>query len=90
MKELYSEGQILGSDEEGEEINVNNIQKALRTAGISMTEFLTGSEGLDDVLMRLAEKWDSLSTVQQRYLWFQFSKVQSVPFCRKIFLKNLL
>lgn len=68
VKKLYSEGQITGSDEEGEEINVNKIQEALRTVGISMTDFLVGNEGLDQVIMRLAQKWDSLDTVTQRYI----------------------
>jgi TP901 family phage tail tape measure protein len=68
VKKLYSEGQILGTDEEGEEINVNKIQEALRTVGISMTDFLTGKEGADQILLRLAEKWDSLNTVTQRYI----------------------
>lgn len=68
VKKLYSAGELLGTDEEGEEINVNNIQKALRSVGISMTDFLAGNEGLDDVLLRLAEKWDSLDTITQRYI----------------------
>lgn len=68
VKNLYSKGEILGSDEEGQEINVNNIQKALRSVGISMTDFLAGNEGLDQVLLRLAEKWDSIDTITRRYI----------------------
>lgn len=68
IKELYTEGQILGTDSEGEEINVNKVQAALRSVGISMTDFLVGNEGLDQVLLRLSEKWDSLTVVQQRYI----------------------
>lgn len=68
VKKLYSEGQITGTDEEGEVVNVNKIQEALRTVGIDMTKFFTGKEGLDQVLLRLAEKWDSLDIATQRYI----------------------
>ena len=68
VKKLYSEGQILGTDEEGEAININKIQEALRTVGIDMTKFFVGAEGLDDVLLRLAEKWDTLDVATQRYI----------------------
>lgn len=68
VKKLYSEGEILGSDEEGEEINVNKIQEALRKVGISMTGFFTGTQGLGDILIELASKWDSLDVATQRYI----------------------
>lgn len=68
VKDLYSKGEVLGADENGEEINVNNVQKALRSAGIDMTKFLTGGEGLDQVFLRLSEKWDTLDTITQRYI----------------------
>ncbi len=68
VKELYSQGQLLGTDEEGQEIDVNNISKALRTAGINLNEYLAGAKGLDDILLELSSKWDSLDTVQQRYI----------------------
>lgn len=68
VKKLYSEGELLGADTEGEEIDVNKVSTALRTAGINLNEFLTGSKGLDEVFMELASKWDSLTIVQQRYI----------------------
>ena len=68
VKKLYSEGQITGTDEEGEVVNVNKIQEALRTVGIDMSKFFTGKEGLDQILLRLAEKWDTLDVVTQRYI----------------------
>ena len=68
VKKLYSEGQLLGSDEEGQEINVNKIQEALRSVGISMKDFLLGKEGLDQVLLRLAERWNTLDVSTQRYI----------------------
>lgn len=68
VKKLYSEGEILGSDEEGEEINVNKIQEALRKVGISMTGFFTGTQGLGDILIELASKWNTLDVATQRYI----------------------
>lgn len=68
VKSLYSEGELTGTDEEGEEVNVNRVQEALRAAGISMTEFLKGNEGLDKVFLRLSEKWDTLDVLTQRYI----------------------
>lgn len=67
VKSLYSEGELLG-DFEGEEIDVNKVSKALRTAGINLNEYLTGAKGLDDIFMELSEKWDGLDQVQQRYI----------------------
>ena len=68
VKKLYSEGELLGTDEEGQEVDVNKISAALRTAGINMNDFFTGAKGLDEIFLELGSKWDSLSTVQQRYI----------------------
>ena len=68
VKKLYSEGELLGTDEEGEDIDVNKVSTALRTAGINLNEFLTGQRGLDEIFTELASKWDSLTIVQQRYI----------------------
>ena len=68
VKDLYSKGELLGTDEEGEEIDVNKVSKALRTAGINLNEFLTGQRGLDEIFIELASKWDQLDIVQQRYI----------------------
>ena len=68
VKQLYSKGELLGQDEEGEEIDVNKVSTALRSAGINLNEYLTGAKGLDDIFIELAEKWDSLDQVQQRYI----------------------
>ena len=68
VKELYNQGELLGKDEEGEEINVNKVSEALRTAGINLNEFLTGAKGLDDIFIELSSKWDSLDKVHQRYI----------------------
>lgn len=68
VKSLYTEGQLTGQDEEGETIDVNKVQTALRAAGISMNEFLAGNEGLDQVLLRLSQRWNDLDILTQRYI----------------------
>ena len=68
VKSLFSQGQLLGTDEEGEEININKIDTALQNVGISLKDFLNGSIGLDDVLLQLASKWDTLDLATQRYI----------------------
>ena len=68
VKKLISQGQLTGEDTEGEIIDVNKIQGALRSVGISMNEFFAGTEGLDDVLLKLASKWDTLDFTTQRYI----------------------
>ena len=68
VKSLKDSGQSTGQDEEGEGIDVNKIQTALRSVGISMDNFFAGAEGLDSVLLKLAEKWDGLDFETQRYI----------------------
>ena len=68
VKELFSQGQLTGTDSEGEEININKIDAALQQVGISLKDFLTGKQGLDDVFLQLAEKWDTLDLATQRYI----------------------
>lgn len=68
VKELFTEGQLTGTDAEGEEININKIDAALKNVGISLKDFLTGQKGLDDILLELASKWDTLDIATQRYI----------------------
>ena len=68
VKKLYSEGQLTGQDEEGEEIDVNRVSTALRAAGINLNEYLTGAKGLDEIFIELSSKWNSLDLVTQRYI----------------------
>ena len=68
VKELFSEGMLTGEDEEGEEININKIDAALRSVGISLKDFLNGSRGIDEIFLELASKWDSLDLATQRYI----------------------
>ena len=68
VKELQNKGEKTGEDEEGEVIDVNKIDKAMKSVGISMEGFFNGTEGLDSILMKLAEKWDTLDFTTQRYV----------------------
>ena len=68
VKELFSQGMLTGEDGEGEEININKIDAALKTVGISLKDFLNGSRGIDDIFLELASKWDSLDLATQRYI----------------------
>lgn len=68
VKELFDEGMLTGEDEEGEAIEINKIDAALKSVGISLREFLLGSKGIDDIFLELASKWDSLDLATQRYI----------------------
>ena len=68
VKKLFSEGLTTGTDEEGEEVNINRIDEALKSVGMSLKGFLQGTEGIDDIFLQLAEKWDSLDISTQRYI----------------------
>ena len=68
VKKLVDEGQLSGSDEEGEVIDVNKVSSALRVAGIDLNKYFLGEVGLDDIFMELASKWDSLTQIQQRFI----------------------
>ena len=68
VKKLQNSGEMIGLDEEGEEINVNKIQEALRLVGISMDKFFAGEESLGDVFIQLSEKWKNLDFETQRYI----------------------
>ena len=68
VKQLFSEGMLSGEDAEGEEININKIDAALKTVGISLKDFLNGTKGIDDIFLELASKWNSLDLATQRYI----------------------
>lgn len=67
VKKLYSEGDLIG-DVDGEEVNINKVGAALRAAGVDLNEFATGAKGLDEIFIELANKWDSLDLLTQRYI----------------------
>ena len=68
VKELFNKGQLTGEDEEGEAIEINKIDKALQSVGISLKDFLLGKQGIDDIFLDLASKWDTLDLATQRYI----------------------
>ena len=68
VKQLFSQGQLTGKDSEGEAININKIDEALKSVGMSLQGFLRGEEGIDDIFLELASKWDTLDLSTQRYI----------------------
>ena len=68
VKELFSQGQLTGEDSEGEAIEINKIDTALKSVGISLSDFLNGTKGIDDIFLELASKWDTLDVATQRYI----------------------
>lgn len=65
MKEAPS---AIFTDSEGEEVDVNKVDAALRSVGISLKDANGQFRDLDDVFLDLAKKWDTLDTMQQRYV----------------------
>ena len=55
-------------DSEGEEMSLNKVDKALKTVGISIQNANHEFRNFDDVIMDLAEKWDTIDTNTQRYI----------------------
>ena len=59
---------MTGTDAEGEEYSLNKVDKALQTIGVSIHTATGEFRDFDDVIMELAEKWDTLDSVSQRYI----------------------
>jgi TP901 family phage tail tape measure protein len=55
-------------DVEGEEVSLNRVDKALQTVGISLTNASGQFKDLDQVILELSDKWDSLDRNTQRYI----------------------
>jgi TP901 family phage tail tape measure protein len=53
---------------DGEIVDANKIETALRTVGVALRDAQGQFRELDDVFMELAGKWDSLDTNTQRYI----------------------
>jgi TP901 family phage tail tape measure protein len=53
---------------DGEEVSVNKVDAALASVGVSLKDTKNEFRDLDDVLLELAEKWDSLDIMSQRYV----------------------
>lgn len=55
-------------DEDGELIDVNKVQTALASVGVSLMDAQGQFRDFDDVIFELADTWDTLSKNQQRYV----------------------
>lgn len=53
---------------DGEEVDVNRVDTALKSVGVSLKDTTGQFRDLDDVFMELAKKWDTLDLMQQRYV----------------------
>lgn len=53
---------------DGEVIDANKIETALRSVGVSLRDTSGQFRELDDVFLELASKWDGLDTNTQRYI----------------------
>lgn len=53
---------------EGEEVDFNRVDKALKTIGVDLMDNKDKFRDLDEVFLEISEKWDGLSQTQQRYI----------------------
>lgn len=56
------------SEVEGEEVDFNRVDKALKSIGVELMDNRDKFRDLDDVFMDISERWDGLSQTQQRYV----------------------
>ena len=55
-------------DSEGEEMNLNKVDKALKSVGITLQDANGQFRNFDEVILELSSKWDTIDTNTQRYL----------------------
>lgn len=53
---------------DGEIVDANKVETALRSVGIALRDTNGEFRNADQVLLEVAEKWDSMSIMQQRYI----------------------
>jgi TP901 family phage tail tape measure protein len=53
---------------DGEEVSVNKVDAALASVGVSLKNANGEFRNLDDVLLELASKWNTLDIMSQRYI----------------------
>ena len=58
----------LSEDSEGEEIDYNRVDTALKTVGITLKDAQGQFRDFDTVIEELSAKWDTLDSVTQRYI----------------------
>lgn len=59
---------MTGIDTEGEEYSLNKVDKALQAVGITLHDTSGQFRDFDDVILELAEAWDSIDKNTQRYI----------------------
>ena len=57
-----------GIDSEGEEYSLNKVDTALQSVGLSIHDVNGEFRNFDDVIMELAEKWNTIDKNTQRYI----------------------
>jgi TP901 family phage tail tape measure protein len=67
FQELKKDPSEIG-EVDGEIVDANAIEKALRSVGVSLRDANGQFRDLDDVFLELSSKWDSLDTNTQRYI----------------------
>lgn len=60
-------------DEEGEALSYNAVDAALQSVGITLKTTSGQFRNFDEVILELAEKWDTLDTLSQRYIATQMA-----------------
>lgn len=69
FQELKKAPSEIASEIDGEAVNVNKIDAALKSIGVSLMDNVTGQfRKLDDVFLEISEKWDGLDKNTQRYI----------------------
>ena len=56
------------SEVEGEEVDFNKIDAALKTIGVDLVDTNGQFRDFDKVMLEISQKWDTLSQSQQRYI----------------------
>ena len=64
MKKAPSEMELV----DGEEVNVNKIESALKSIGVALRDEKGQFRDLDDVFLEISQKWDTLDKNTQRYI----------------------
>ena len=62
------ENPITMIDSEGEELSLNKVDTALKSVGITIQDTEHQFRDFDDVIMELAQKWDTIDKNTQRYI----------------------
>ena len=55
-------------DSEGERLDFNRVDKALKSVGISLVDEQNQFRNLDDVFLEISSRWDGMTQAQQRYI----------------------